>query len=365
LFGSVRQELRELRGERDGLAEENRDLRNRLEALEGELAAALARDGEANARDAYLRGVRETMVRGTDAIAEVRGDVAALAEGLGKETTRFANAHETFDETHSFLATLVATIGVIHGNATRGTESVRECRTVAEQIAALIGAINQISEQTNLLALNAAIEAARAGESGRGFAVVADEVRTLAGRASGTADEIRALVNRIDESTAASEEIIGHVNDGCASIETASRSLAERMDASLGIAADLHRVVRDSAHRAFIEVVRMDHLVWKHSIYKRLWGLTNQPVDAFTDHTQCRLGQWYLGEGRQQYGEHAAYRELEAPHRAVHEAGTLAVRAADAGEREEAVARLRAMEEASDQVMRRLDDLEKTLIDRG
>jgi methyl-accepting chemotaxis protein len=66
-----------------------------------------------------------------------------------------------------------------------------------EQIAQIIGVIDEIAFQTNLLALNAGVEAARAGEAGRGFAVVASEVRArpaFGGRRQGDQDADQRLL---------------------------------------------------------------------------------------------------------------------------------------------------------------------------
>lgn len=90
----------------------------------------------------------------------------------------------------------------------------------SDEIARILGVIDEIAFQTNLLALNAGVEAARAGEAGRGFAVVATEVRALAQRSSEAAKEIKDLITQSAEDVDLGVKLVGKTAGALESIAT-------------------------------------------------------------------------------------------------------------------------------------------------
>jgi hypothetical protein len=120
------------------------------------------------------------------------------------------------------------------------------------------------------------------------------------------------------------------------------------------------QTISRNAAGAFIEVVKLDHILYKLAIYKVLAGQSDQSPDDFASHHQCRLGKWYFeGEGVQ-LADSPAYRKLDEPHAVVHDAGVRALRAREAGDTEGCLRALEAMEEASDRVIALLGELEDT-----
>jgi len=142
------------------------------------------------------------------ALNQLTSSVKRAAEGATQAAAKVVSTRE--EAKHS---------GEIVRNA---VHAISEIAKSSQEIAQIIGVIDEIAFQTNLLALNAGVEAARAGEAGKGFAVVASEVRALAQRSAEAAKQIKGLIETssaqveqgvrlMAETGEVSERIIGSV----------------------------------------------------------------------------------------------------------------------------------------------------------
>ena len=125
----------------------------------------------------------------------------------------------------------------------------------SQQIAQIIGVIDEIAFQTNLLALNAGVEAARAGEAGRGFAVVAMEVRGLAQRSADAAREIKTLIQSSNQRVAQGVSVVGRNGQA---LETIAKQIAQ-MNGDVAAIADRAREQSSSLQQLNVAVADMDH----------------------------------------------------------------------------------------------------------
>jgi len=110
-------------------------------------------------------------------------------------------------------------------------EAMNKIEKSSEQIAGIIGVIDEIAFQTNLLALNAGVEAARAGEAGKGFAVVAQEVRELAQRSASAAREIKALIRQSGVDVETGVKLVSDTGEALKAIEGHVKGINTNMDA--------------------------------------------------------------------------------------------------------------------------------------
>jgi methyl-accepting chemotaxis protein len=159
--------------------------------------------------DATMRRVMNSTLNveiGAGEIQEVSTDLARRTE---KQASQLEGAAATLDEvtgtvakTSQNAASAAKLATAAHADASASGKVVRdtvnamtEIERSSNEIANIVGVIDEIAFQTNLLALNAGIEAARAGDAGRGFAVVATEVRALAQRSADAAKEIKVIIS--------------------------------------------------------------------------------------------------------------------------------------------------------------------------
>ncbi|MEW5788924.1 MAG: CZB domain-containing protein [Pseudomonadota bacterium] len=126
----------------------------------------------------------------------------------------------------------------------------------------------------------------------------------------------------------------------------------------LDLASGMERTVSASSLRSFCELAKIDHLIFKFRVYQVLLGLSQEKEEQFSDHAHCRLGKWYYqGDGQAYFSSLPGFRNLEAPHKEVHDSAHGALAAHRQGDGQATLAWVARMETSSLRVLEALEGL--------
>ncbi|OHC64279.1 MAG: hypothetical protein A3H93_05395 [Rhodocyclales bacterium RIFCSPLOWO2_02_FULL_63_24] len=357
MFGSTaRKELELVKNQLEQSRQAEASAQTRIAALESQLAANNDQVQKAQLRAESYERLMAHLAQFGKSFGLSQESLGLMAERLKAERSCVTETRGVSEASRAAISGIADNLSHLSARSEAATGSVAVLGERTSKIAGIVNLIKEIADQTNLLALNAAIEAARAGEQGRGFAVVADEVRKLAERTTKATAEISTLVSQIETETGSATESMATLAAEARRFSNEGGTATGNMQRLLDLATRMEHFIATTTLRGFVEVAKMDHLVFKFAVYKAYFGLNNISASDLADQTSCRLGKWYYeGDGHACYSQLPGYREMESPHATVHRAGREAMEALRSGDLARGTDAIARMEEASLAVVEALE----------
>jgi len=164
-------------------------------------------------------------------------------------------------------------------------------------------------------------------------------------------------VGAIQKETEATQSVIGRLStraeDAAGQGMEARESMGQMCEQTRGLACTM----QNAAIHSFVELAKIDHLIYKLEVYRKVAGHSQKQVSDFSSHQHCRLGKWYYEGNGRAFAHLNSYRALEAPHARVHTSGKQALESMAAKALQPTLEKIGAMESASDEVMQLLSRL--------
>ncbi|HAR9248552.1 TPA: hypothetical protein I3L83_004424 [Salmonella enterica] len=228
------------------------------------------------------------------------------------------------------------------------------------EINSYINDIQKISRQTNIISINSAIEAAKIGNAGSGFGVIAKEVKKLSEDVNESSREVFRATEIILNNSSMINDVLKVQKDLADNTLIIINNIITSIGQVISKSEELKDIASNIITIQFLNVLKLDHVIWKMNVYNCL--LNSTPDKNITTHKQCRLGKWYYGKESNKLSVFDSYKLLEKPHKDVHESGQAALNNFQAGMLEQMSFNLDIMENASNEVINKIEQLSTDII---